>query len=230
MVHSRILLVEDEKNFAAVLKDYLSMNDFEVSLCSDGMSCLELFARLDFDLCIVDVMMPRMDGFSLVNEIRKINQQIPVIFLTARSMKEDVLKGYKTGADDYIIKPFDTEVLLFKVKALLKRRHIDTAATSTRHKLGAIQFDYKLRQLLYADGTEVKLSPKEAELLQLLCACKNEVLSREKALKQIWKEDNYFTGRSMDVYMVKLRKYLQSETCLEIINLHGNGYRLVEKV
>ncbi len=230
MENNKILLVEDEKNFGAVLKDYLMINDFNVKLCGDGAAGLEVFMNGDFDLCIIDVMMPRMDGFSLVNEIRKMNKQVPLILLTARSMKEDVLKGYRAGADDYIIKPFDTEVLLLKIMAMLKRHEkVSDKSKETEYFIGSICFSYPLRQLSYADGSQQKLSPKEAELLQLLCFHKNGVLLREMALKQIWKTDNYFTGRSMDVYMVKLRKYLQPDTCIEIVNLHGNGYCLREK-
>lgn len=226
---NRILLVEDEKNFGAVLKDYLSLNDFSVTLCEDGVAGLQAFMNGEFDLCIVDVMMPKKDGFSLVNEIKELNKTIPVVFLTARAMRDDVLKGYKTGADDYIIKPFDTEVLLYKIKVILNRGNPSVPIVNTLHTIGNMRFDSKLRTLVYPDAREVKLSPKESELLHLLCQYKNDVLPRDKALKQIWKDDTYFTGRSMDVYIVKLRKYLQHDSNIEILNLHGNGYRLVEK-
>ena len=226
---TKILLVEDEKNFAAVLKDYLQMNDFDVTLAEDGELGIDAFRKEKFDLCIADVMMPKKDGFSLVTEIKLLNKDVPVIFLTAKSMRDDVLRGYKLGADDYILKPFDTEVLLFKIRAILNRKQSLVTDQPTFFELGKLKFDYKLRTIINFSGTETKLSPKEAELLNLLCLHKNDVLPKEKALKQIWKEDNYFTGRSMDVYIAKLRKFLLDDEALEIVNLHGNGYRLVVK-
>jgi two-component system OmpR family response regulator len=225
----QILLVEDEKNFGAVLKDYLQMNGFGITLCEDGIKGLEAFQSAKFDLCILDVMMPKKDGFTLAEEIRNIDKNIPILFLTARALREDVIKGYKAGADDYIIKPFDTEVLLYKLRAILNRKEVEEKALETLHKIGSIEFNYKLRTIKYQNHQEIKLSPKEAELLNLLCNHKEDVLPRSKALKLIWKEDNYFTGRSMDVFIVKLRKYLQVDNSIEITSLHGNGYRLVEK-
>lgn len=226
---SHILLVEDEKNFGAVLKDYLQLNDFVVTLCEDGAKGFDAFKEGKFDLCILDVMMPKKDGFTLAEEIRQINKNIPILFLTAKALREDVIKGYKAGGDDYIIKPFDTEVLLYKLKAILNRKEVEEKITETLHQIGSMEFNFKLRTIKYPDSKEVKLSPKEAELLNLLCNHKDDVLPRSKALKLIWKEDNYFTGRSMDVFIVKLRKYLQVDTSIEIASLHGNGYRLVER-
>ncbi|MES2131085.1 MAG: response regulator transcription factor [Bacteroidota bacterium] len=223
---ANILLVEDEKNFGLLLKDYLVMNGFLVTHCEDGVKGLQAFQSGVFDLCILDIMMPKKDGFTLSAEIKGINKTVPLIFLTARSMRDDMIKGYTIGADDYIVKPFDSEVLLFKIRAILNRRIALTGNTDYLHNIGSFQFNAKLRQLRSVTGSEVKLSPKEAELLNLLCQHKNDVLPREKALKQIWKEDNYFTGRSMDVYIVKLRKYLLPDTTIEISNLHGNGYSL----
>lgn len=226
----KILLVEDEKNFGAVLRDYLTLNDFEVTLCEDGVKGLEAYKKGDYQLCILDVMMPKKDGFTLAKEIRSTDKYVPIIFLTARSLKEDVIKGYKTGADDYLIKPFDTELLLYKIKAVLNRHENDSWTSSmVLHSIGDFSFNFELRTLKYKEEDERKLSPKEAELLNMLCHHKNDVLQRSKALKQIWKEDNYFTGRSMDVYIVKLRKYLARDTRLQISSLHGNGYRLIEK-
>ena len=223
----KILLVEDEKNFGAVLKDYLGMNGYAVTLCEDGEQGLEAFTKDNFDLCIVDVMMPKKDGFTLSAEIKSIKKNIPLLFLTARSMRDDVVKGYKLGADDYITKPFDSEVLLLKIKVVLNRHETDsTNETIFIHEIGKFNFNAKMRILKNAKS-EVKLSPKEAALLNLLCQHKNDVLPREKALKQIWNEDNYFTGRSMDVYIVKLRKFLAADTNIEINNLHGNGYSLL---
>ncbi len=224
-----LLLVEDEKNFGAVLKDYLQMNGFVVTLCEDGNRGLEAFKTIRFDLCILDVMMPKKDGFTLGREIRELNKNIPLLFLTAKALREDVIKGYKVGADDYIIKPFDTEVLLYKLRAILNRKETEEKVPETLHQIGSIEFNYKLRTIRYPDSKEVKLSPKEAELLNLLCNHKDDVLPRSKALKLIWKEDNYFTGRSMDVFIVKLRKYLQVDSNIEIVSLHGNGYRIIQK-
>jgi DNA-binding response OmpR family regulator len=225
----KILLVEDERNFGAVLKDYLQLHGFEVTLCEDGIKGWEAFENHSYDLCILDVMMPKKDGFKLAEEIRQRNGLIPILFLTAKSLREDVIKGYKTGADDYIIKPFDTEVLLYKLKAILNRKQLAEQEPVTAHHIGTLVFNYLQRTLTYPDQTSVKLSPKEAELLNLLCYHQEDVLPRSKALKMIWKEDNYFTGRSMDVFIVKLRKYLQPDANLEIASLHGNGYRLIVK-
>lgn len=225
---TKILLVEDEKNFGMVLRDYLNMNGFEVTLCENGELGLDSFKADKFDLCIVDVMMPKKDGFTLASEIKVLNKNTPFIFLTARGMRDDMIKGYKLGADDYITKPFDSEVLLLKLKAILNRNSVDNADTFL-HEIGKFSFNAKMRTLKSEKNKEEKLSPKEAALLNLLCQYKNDVLPREKALKQIWNDDSYFTGRSMDVYIVKLRKYLASDNNLEINNLHGNGYSLVIK-
>ncbi len=223
---SKILLVEDEKNFGSVLKDYLNMNGFVVEWREDGEQGLLAFKDDTFDLCIIDVMMPKKDGFSLSEEIKSLNKNTPLLFLTARSMREDIIKGYKLGAADYITKPFDSEVLLFKLKAILNRNENQGNENNFLHNIGEFNFNAKLRILKNSKQKEIKLSPKEAELLNLLCQHKNDILTREKALKQIWKEDNYFTARSMDVYIVKLRKFLSSDKNIEINNLHGNGYSL----
>lgn len=225
----KVLLVEDEKNFASVLKEYLKMNGFDVQLRENGEEGLEAFKKEKFDLCIIDIMMPKKDGFTLSAELKAINKNVPIIFLTARSMREDIIKGYKLGADDYIIKPFDSEVLLFKIKVVLDRNVNQVNAAPQIHQLGQFHFNTKLRSLKTNQGTELKLSPKEAALLDLLCQNKNTVLTREKALTQIWKEDTYFTARSMDVYIVKLRKYLESDRNIVIENIHGSGYSLLCK-
>jgi two-component system OmpR family response regulator len=225
----KILLVEDEKNFASVLKEYLKMNGFAVQLCENGEEGIKAFKEEKFDLCIIDIMMPKKDGFTLSKEIKIIDKAIPLMFLTARSMREDIIKGYKLGADDYIIKPFDSEVLLLKIKAILSRNANLVNDTGHLHEIGHFNFNARLRVLKDNKGNEIKLSPKEAALLDLLCQHKNDILLRETALKQIWTEENYFTGRSMDVYIVKLRKYLASDLTLEINNLHGNGYMLLVK-
>ncbi len=221
-----ILLVEDEKNFGSVLRAYLKMNGFSVELCENGEEGLKAFTTGKYDLCIIDIMMPKKDGFTLSTEIKAVQKHTPIIFLTARGMREDIVKGYQLGADDYIIKPFDSELLLFKIRAILNRQHNRSGEDTYLHQLGQFSFNARLRSLKTKKGDEIKLSPKESELLNLLCLAKNDVLPREIALKKIWKEDNYFTARSMDVYIVKLRKHLGADPNIEISNLHGNGYSL----
>ena len=225
----RILLCEDDPNLGLVLKNFLELNDYEVILERDGRLGLAAFQREKFDICLLDVMMPKMDGFMLAEEIRDNNPEIPLFFLSAKSMKEDQIKGYKLGADDYITKPFDSELLLFKIKAILKRNEEQNREQeNTEYDLGKFHFIPKLRELS-ADGTKVTLSPKENELLKMLCEYKNDLLQRELALKKIWGNDNYFNGRSMDVYIAKLRRYLRDDPNVEIVNIHGNGFRLLVK-
>lgn len=226
----KLLLVEDDTNFGAVLKDFLSFNDYDVVHAVDGEDGWKKFNSDKYDLCILDVMMPKKDGFTLAKEIREVNKQVPIIFLTAKSMKSDVLHGYQVGADDYLNKPFDSEVLLYKIKAITERGGVETAEaeenTQTEFKIGTFAFDSKLRNL--SNGTEeYKLSPKENALLKLLCQHMGDLMPRELALVRIWKDDNYFTARSMDVYIVKLRKYLKSDPKVSISNIHGEGFRLV---
>ncbi|MBP8792746.1 MAG: response regulator transcription factor [Lutibacter sp.] len=231
MENNRILLVEDDPNFGTVLKDYLSLNDYNVTLAKDGLEGLIMFKNDDFDLCIFDVMMPRKDGFSLAKDVRATNTEIPIIFLTAKTMKEDVLKGYQAGADDYLNKPFDSEVLLYKIKAILQRKESEQSVEdeSFEFKIGKFEFNSKLRHLVFNNGEAQKLSPKESKLLKLLAVHKNDLMPRELALTKIWRDDNYFTSRSMDVYIAKLRKYLRSDENVEILNIHGEGFRLIEK-
>ncbi len=229
MANKKILLVEDDPNFGTVLKDYLALNDYDVTHAKDGLEGLISFKNDEFDICILDVMMPKKDGFSLAKDIRGINNEIPLIFLTAKSMKEDVLKGYQVGADDYLNKPFDSEVLLLKLKAILQRKAIDSSAEDNQFEfeIGGFHLNSKLRQLSFEGGEPSKLSPKENKLLKLLAIYKNDLLPRELALTKIWHDDNYFTSRSMDVYIAKLRKYLKPDEKVEIINIHGEGFRLV---
>lgn len=229
--NKKILLVEDDPNFGTVLKDYLAMNDYNVTHAKNGMEGFEKFKKDDYDLCILDVMMPYKDGFTLAKEIREKNEEVPIIFLTAKAMKEDVLKGYKVGADDYLNKPFDSEVLLMKIKAIIQRKATDSIADSKQFEfqVGNFFLNSKLRFLSYKKGDPVKLSPKENELLRLLALHKNDLMPRELALTKIWRDDNYFTSRSMDVYIAKLRKYLSEDDDVEIINIHGEGFRLVVK-
>jgi two-component system OmpR family response regulator len=229
--NKKILLVEDDPNFGSVLKDYLSLNDFDVILAKNGMEGFEKFKKDNFDLCILDVMMPYKDGYTLAKEIREKNKDIPLIFLTAKSMKEDVLKGYKVGADDYLNKPFDSEVLLMKIKAIMQRKASEVKTDNTKFEfiIGQFHLNSKLRFLTFNNEEPIKLSPKENELLKMLALHENDLMPRELALTKIWRDDNYFTSRSMDVYIAKLRKYLKSDENVEILNIHGEGFRLVIK-
>ena len=231
MGSKKILLVEDDPNFGTILKDYLALHDYNITHAKDGIEGLIEFKNGDFDLCILDVMMPRKDGFSLASDIRTTDKEIPIIFLTAKTMKEDVLKGYQAGADDYLNKPFDSEVLLFKIKAILQRKDTEVNKDSDQFEftIGDFFFNSKLRHLSYQDSEAQKLSPKESKLLKMLAAHKNDLMPRELALTKIWRDDNYFTSRSMDVYIAKLRKYLKKDERVEILNIHGEGFRLVEK-
>lgn len=229
--NKKILLVEDDPNFGIVLKDYLILNDYDVTHAKNGMEGFEKFKKGDFDLCILDVMMPYKDGFTLAKEIRDKNEEVPIIFLTAKAMKEDVLKGYKVGADDYLNKPFDSEVLLMKIKAIIQRKGSDSLSDSKQFEftIGNFHLNSKLRFLTFKEDEPIKLSPKENELLRLLALHVNDLMPRELALTKIWRDDNYFTSRSMDVYIAKLRKYLKVDDSVEILNIHGEGFRLVVK-
>ena len=225
----RILLVEDDPNFGSILKEYLMINSYEVTLAKNGIEGFEKFKKEDFDLCLLDVMMPYKDGFTLAKEIREKNETIPLIFLTAKTMKEDVLKGFKIGADDYLSKPFGSEVLLAKIKSILGRRVAPAVVESDEMEfaIGDFNLNAKLRLLTYKKEEPVKLSPKENQLLRLLALHINDLMPREKALNKIWRDDNYFTSRSMDVYIAKLRKSLKADSKVEILNIHGEGFRLV---
>lgn len=228
----KILLVEDDQNFGDVLRSYLEMHEYEVVLKSDGDEGLNAYQTDDFNLCIFDVMMPKKDGFTLAREIREKDQEMPIIFLTAKTMKEDILEGFKIGADDYITKPFNSEELLLRIQAILKRSQhkSDTNEDIKEFNIGRFHFNYPLRILTFTDGDQEikeKLSPKEAHLLKMFCLRKNDVLSRSEALTKIWGEDNYFTARSMDVFVTKLRKYLKLDSNIEIVNIHGNGFQLL---
>lgn len=227
----KILLVEDDPNFGTVLKDYLALNDYNVTHAKDGIDGLIMFKNSEYDLCILDVMMPRKDGFSLAQDIRTTNKEVPIIFLTAKTLKEDVLKGYQVGADDYLNKPFDSEVLLHKIKAILQRKENEKSTESEEFefKIGRFDFNSKLRHLSFSGEEPQKLSPKESKLLRMLAIHKNDLMPRELALTKIWRDDNYFTSRSMDVYIAKLRKYLKRDENVEILNIHGEGFRLIDK-
>ncbi len=227
METKKVLLVEDDPNFGSIMKSYLEMNDYQVTLKVDGKQGLSAFKTFPFDICILDVMMPEMDGFTLAREIKKENPKIPFIFLTAKSLKSDMLEGFKTGADDYITKPFDSEVLLYKIAAILNRK------SSSEHdrevsefRIGKFDFHFDLRTLTINNETQ-QLSPKEAKLLRMLCTARDGILIRKDALQTIWGADNYFNGRSMDVFIAKLRKYLKADPDIEIVNIHGNGFRII---
>jgi DNA-binding response OmpR family regulator len=225
---AKILLAEDDKNLGNVLKAYLEAKGFNTTLCIDGKEALENFKRNEYDFCILDIMMPVMDGFTLAKEIRKLDTQIPFLFLTAKSMQEDRIQGLELGADDYLTKPFSMEELLLRIKAI--RRRIEEGKKSKPSnnifKFGKYVFDYN-RQMLVIGDNQQKLTSKEADLLRLLCQNMNNVLDRSAALNKIWYDDSYFNARSMDVYITKLRKYLKEDPDVELINVHGVGFKLV---
>ncbi|MFZ1291522.1 MAG: response regulator transcription factor [Melioribacteraceae bacterium] len=223
----KILLVEDDLNLGNILSEYLSLKKYQVELCKNGEEGLISFKKDKFDLCILDVMMPRKDGFTLAKEIREINKNIPIIFLTAKSMLKDKVEGFNIGADDYITKPFNTEELILRINAVI-RRSVNSINQSGNliYNIGKFSFDYQKRMLTISDKS-ITLTSKENELLKLLCENNNETLTRETALKNIWKDDNYFTSRSMDVYVTKLRNYLREDESIEIINVHGIGFKLI---
>lgn len=223
-----ILLVEDDPNLSVVLKDFLDMIGFETVLCSNGEEGLAVFKSKAFDLCILDVMMPRKDGFTLARDIREENEAIPIIFLTARSLKEDRIQGFKAGCDDYITKPFSTEELSLRIRAILKRCNIQKQAVDSQKTVFHIgKYDLDFNNLsLKIDDNELTLTRKEAELLKLLCENRNKLVTREYALKTIWGSDNYFVGRSMDVFITRLRKYLKNDDRIQITNIHGSGFKL----
>jgi len=232
---NKILMVEYDQNFGDVLKSYLEMHGYDVQLATDGLEGLECYKAGTFDLGIFDVMMPRMDGFSLAREIRSMDSSLPIIFLTAKTLKEDVLEGFKIGADDYISKPFVSEELLYRIQAILKRSAPggESKTEGREYQIGKYHFNYPLRILTFDKGSKseesVKLSPKEAQLLKLFALAVNDILPRSEALTKIWGEDNYFTARSMDVFVTKLRKYLKKDEAIEIVNIHGNGFQLLVK-
>ncbi|MDP4282303.1 MAG: response regulator transcription factor [Bacteroidota bacterium] len=223
----RILLAEDDPNFGSILKSYLELNDYEVVLKADGRQGLSAFYDQTFDLCILDIMMPEMDGFTLAKEIRKHNDNIPLIFLTAKTLKEDILEGFRIGADDYLTKPFDSEVLLYKIQAILKRHATEKETLEEPvFTIGKFTFHTRLRTL-ESEKQSFILSPKEADLLKLFCSSPDGILSRKTALTKIWGQEDYFTARSMDVFLSRLRKYFKSDTDIEILNIHGNGFRMI---
>jgi DNA-binding response OmpR family regulator len=224
----KVLLVEDDTNLGTLLREYLDAKGYSTTLAVNGKQGYELFSKDKYNICILDVMMPVKDGFTLAKEIRAIDPNVPVVFLTAKSMKEDAIEGFNAGADDYITKPFSMEELLLRLKAILRRTDntTTTANDQTEFKIGKYKFDYQ-HQTLDLKGSQQKLTTKEADLLKLLCVNANNILDRNFALKAIWNDDNYFNGRSMDVYIAKLRKYLKDDPAVEIINVHGKGFKLL---
>lgn len=221
----KILLAEDDKNLGTILKAYLDAKGYPTTLCGDGHEALEKFKRDDFNFCVFDVMMPVMDGFTLAAEIRKLDKKVPMLFLTAKAMQEDKVKGFELGADDYLTKPFSMEELVLRIKAIIRRSAEDTARP-TVFTIGSFTFDYN-RQLLTRGSEENKLTSKESELLRLLCENLNNVLDRSVALNKIWYDDSYFNARSMDVYITKLRKYFKEDPSIELMNVHGVGFKLL---
>ncbi|MBO7571078.1 MAG: response regulator transcription factor [Bacteroidales bacterium] len=228
MSKEKLLLVEDDVNFGFVLKSYLEMNDFYVTLITDGKDAVNAFLSREYNLCILDVMLPNVDGFTIAKEIKRISPSCPVIFLTARSLKEDIMEGFRIGADDYLTKPFESDVLLMKIRAILRRNFDIKPGISDVVTIGKYKFNTKIRSLTSTDE-EHRLTPREADLLKALYINKNNVLDRNEALKKIWGDDNYFNARSMDVYITKLRKYFKNDDSVQIDNIHGSGFILVVK-
>jgi len=233
------LLVEDDPNLGQILREYLDLKGYRTDLARDGEQAFRIFQQNQdqedaYDLCLLDVMLPKKDGFSLAKDIRMVNKNVPIIFLTAKSLKEDTLEGFRVGADDYMTKPFSMEELLMRIKAILRRSQPAASAAAkenNRFRIGDFTFDAD-QQLLHREETgyvveQYKLTSKEAELLRLLSINKNHTLERSLALKMIWHDDTYFNARSMDVYITKLRKYLRNDPGVEIINVHGTGFRLM---
>jgi len=223
----KILLAEDDSSFGELLKNYLELNDFETWWYTNGIEAFKGFNKYHFDICLLDIMMPEMNGFQLATEIKQIKPGMPLLFLTAKSLRDDMMTGYKCGADDYIVKPFDSELLIFKINAILKRTTSNTNGLSnaTEFRFGKYKLDTNMQQLTGPQGLQ-QLSPRENDLLKLLCQYKNNLLPRDVALKNIWGDTDYFSGRSMDVYITKIRKHLKEDSSVEIINIHGKGYRL----
>ena len=221
-----ILLCEDEESLGMLVREYLEAKGYEAELYLDGEAGYRAFMKRKYDMCLLDVMMPKMDGFTLAKEIRLVNTEVPIIFLTAKNLKEDILEGFKLGADDYLTKPFSMDELVYRMEAILRRVKSNDLRNATRYQLGKYIFDTQ-RSVLILDEVQTKLTTKECELLHMLCAHVNDVLERDLALKTIWMDDNYFNARSMDVYITKLRKLLREDEEIEINNVHGRGYRLI---
>lgn len=221
-----ILLCEDEESLGMLVREYLQAKGYDAKLYLDGEAGYKAFVKGEYDMCLLDVMMPKMDGFTLARELRMINSEVPIMFLTAKNLKDDILEGFKLGADDYLTKPFSMDELVYRMEAILRRVKARNKQMAVRYQLGRFVFDTQ-RQLLTIGDKSTKLTTKESELLTMLCTHVNDVLERDLALKTIWIDDNYFNARSMDVYITKLRKHLKDDPNVEINNVHGKGYRLV---
>lgn len=224
---TKIFLCEDDESLGGLLKDFFESKDFEVSLFHNGEDALNNYAKDTYDLCVLDVMMPRVDGFAVAEQIRNTDSRIPIIFLTAKTLKEDVLKGFAVGADDYIRKPFSLDELLARMEVILRRVKVAEATIQSTYQIGKFFFDTQTQTITIDNGEPISLTTKENELLALLCAYANQTLERSFALKKIWENDNYFNARSMDVYITKLRKILKEDPTVEIKNVHGKGYKLI---
>lgn len=225
--HIRILLCEDDKNLGTLLREYLQAKGCEADLMEDGELGYKAFQRNKYDICVFDVMMPKRDGLSLAKDVRAINPNIPIIFLTAKTLKEDILEGFKAGGDDYMTKPFSMEELLYRIKAILRRVNGKNKGREGIYAMGKFTFDTQKQLLKFENDEPIKLTTKENDLLALLCENANKILERNFALKTIWIDDNYFNARSMDVYITKLRKHLRQDPSIEIINIHGKGYKII---
>ena len=223
----KILLCEDDENLGALLKEYLQAKGCVTDLQQDGEAGWTAFKLNKYDICILDVMMPLKDGFALAKDIREANPDMPIIFLTAKTLREDIFEGFKMGADDYMTKPFSMEELLYRIQAILRRVNGKKNENGGVYQLGMFQFDSRKQTLTRPDNSAIKLTTKESELLTLLCENGNKILERNYALKTIWRDDNYFNARSMDVYITKLRKHLKEDPTVEIINIHGKGYKII---
>ena len=226
MSNIKILLAEDDSNLGLLLKNYLNAKNYDTTLARTGTQALDLFSKFTFNICIFDIMMPEMDGITLAKEIKTLNNEIPIIFLTAKNQQEDIITGFVSGADDYITKPFSMEELIYRIEAILKRTKGVLISVDTPYALGSFTFD-PLKQVLSHKEENIKLTTKESELLDILYRHRNDILERNYALKAIWIDDNYFNARSMDVYISKLRKYLSKDPALKILNVHGRGYKLI---
>ena len=226
MSNIKILLAEDDSNLGLLLKNYLNAKNYDTTLARTGTQALDLFSKFTFNICIFDIMMPEMDGITLAKEIKTLNNEIPIIFLTAKNQQEDIITGFVSGADDYITKPFSMEELIYRIEAILKRTKGVLISVDTPYALGSFTFD-PLKHVLSYKEENIKLTTKESELLDILYRHRNDILERNYALKAIWIDDNYFNARSMDVYISKLRKYLSKDPALKILNVHGRGYKLI---
>ena len=223
---STILLVEDDPNLGSLLQEHLQAKGYTTDLATDGHKGWDLFVNNSYDLCIFDVMMPKKDGFSLAKEVRRTGREVPIIFLTAKTLKEDTIQGFKIGADDYITKPFDRQELLLRIEAILRRYKRAETPALLRFQIGNYSFDYD-QQILQLGDTKAHLTSRETELLKLFCQNLNQPISRSFALKLIWGDDSYFNARSMDVYLSKLRKHLKDDPRIQLLNLHGEGFKLL---